>query len=347
MKRNTTKDFIEKSILKHSDSYDYSLVEYRNSNTKVKIICREHGIFEQYPLNHTRGSGCSSCKGLKKLSTKDFIEKSLKIHNGLYNYSLVKLENNDSKIEIICKEHGIFLQRVSSHLRGNGCNKCKNDGRRTENYIFIEKSNLKHNNKYDYSLVEYKTTNTKIKIICPNHGVFEKTPKNHINGQGCRKCKYISEKDFIDECKLVHKNKYDYSLVVYKNTGHKITIICPNHGPFEQRAGDHMTGNGCNQCGNTSLIENQWLDSINVKQRQVRIGKYIVDGYDTLTNTIYEFNGDFWHGNPNIYNSLDINRVSKKTFGELYENTINKEKELISLGYNVISIWESEYKKDK
>ena len=107
-----------------------------------------------------------------------------------------------------------------------------------------------------------------------------------------------------------------------------------------------MTGNGCNQCGNTSLIENQWLDSINVKQRQVRIGKYIVDGYDTLTNTIYEFNGDFWHGNPNIYNSLDINRVSKKTFGELYENTINKEKELISLGYNVISIWESEYKKE-
>jgi len=89
MKRNTTKDFIEKSILKHSDTYDYSLVEYRNSNTKVVIICKEHGVFEQYPLNHTRGSGCPSCKGLKKLSTKDFIEKSQKIHNNQYNYSLV------------------------------------------------------------------------------------------------------------------------------------------------------------------------------------------------------------------------------------------------------------------
>jgi len=409
MKRTTTKDFIEKSKLKHLDRYDYSIVEYINSNTKVKIICKEHGIFEQYPLNHTKGSGCPSCKGLKKLSTKDFIEKSLKIHNSnsKYNYSLVRFENNDSKIDIICENHGLFQQRVSSHLSGNGCNKCKNDSRRNKD-IFIEKSNIKHNYKYDYSLVNYQTTNQKVKIICKDHGIFEKTPKNHINGQGCKSCLKITTEKFIKISNLKHNNKYDYSLtkykhslknviiicpihgvseqlptshlrgngcqecgklgynndeyinivnlkhnykynydeLVYKGSSEKINIICPIHGKFKQRSSDHIKGHGCSKCGDKyGIKENKWLDSFNVKQRQVRIGKYIVDGYDTLTNTIYEFNGDFWHGNPNVYNSLDINRVSKKTFGELYENTINKEKELISLGYNVISIWESEYRK--
>lgn len=406
MKRTTTKEFIEKSKLKHSDIYDYSIVNYINSNTKVKIICKKHGMFEQYPLNHTRGSGCPSCKGVKKLSTKDFIEKSLKIHNNKYNYSLVKFENNDSKINIICKEHGIFQQRVSSHLSGNGCNKCKNDNRRTDKDIFIEKSNLKHNNIYDYSLVEYKTTNKKVKIICKEHGVFEKTPKSHYK-QGCPKCSIITTEKFIEISKNKHNNKYDYSLVKYEHslknvkiicsihgifeqiaTSHirgsgcqecgklgfsniefismanlkhnnkyeysknsyeglinKITIICPNHGIFQQRAGDHLRGRGCKICGDKyGIKEKNWLDSLDIKERQVRIDKYIVDGYDPITNTIYEFNGDYWHGNPKLYKEYDMNKSCKKTFGELYENTISKEKELISLGYNVISIWESDYK---
>jgi len=69
----------------------------------------------------------------------------------------------------------------------------------------------------------------------------------------------------------------------------------------------------------------------------------IVDGYDPDTKTIYEFNGDFWHGNPDIFNSYDYNNVSKKQFGELYENTLKRERELIKKGYNVISIWENDF----
>ena len=95
----------------------------------------------------------------------------------------------------------------------------------------------------------------------------------------------------------------------------------------------------------SSYPEKCWLDTLHIckNNRQVRIGKYIVDGYDPNTNTIYEFLGDYWHGNPKIYNQFEYNKKVGKTFGELYENTIKRNKELELMGYNVVCMWESDY----
>ena len=68
-----------------------------------------------------------------------------------------------------------------------------------------------------------------------------------------------------------------------------------------------------------------------------------VDGFDPNTNTIYEFYRDYWHGNPKIYNQENINKAAHKTFGNLYENTINREEMLLKLGYNIVSIWENDF----
>lgn len=51
-----------------------------------------------------------------------------------------------------------------------------------------------HGNFYDYSLVEYVNTNSKVIIICPKHGEFRITPNHHKNGVGCRKCYDDSQK---------------------------------------------------------------------------------------------------------------------------------------------------------
>lgn len=61
----TTNDFIEKAIKIHGDKYDYSLVKYVNNVTKVSIICPIHGVFEQKPHNHKRGSECKKCGNIK------------------------------------------------------------------------------------------------------------------------------------------------------------------------------------------------------------------------------------------------------------------------------------------
>jgi len=243
--------FIEKSILKHNNKYDYSLVDYINSQKKVKIICKEHGIFDQTPANHTRGQGCPTCKGVKKLNKNDFIRKSKEIHDDKYDYSLVDYKNNKTKVKIICKEHGIFEQTPNNHLNNHGCPFCKG-GVQLNNDIFIKKSKEIHgDNKYDYSLVNYISSHIKIKIICKEHGVFEQYPYCHLLGYGCNKCsnKYKYDNiEFIKKSIEVHGDKYDYSLVNYINSQKKVKIICHKHGVFEQNATSHIQGSGCFKC---------------------------------------------------------------------------------------------------
>ena len=127
----TTKQFIKKAKVIHGDKYDYSLVEYRNSHTKVKIICHEHGVFEQRPNDHLNGSNCRACVGKGK-TTEQFIIDAYCKHGDRYNYKLVNYKNSREKVEIICEKHGIFKQLSNNHLRGIGCPKCS--GKYEEKY---------------------------------------------------------------------------------------------------------------------------------------------------------------------------------------------------------------------
>ena len=120
----------------------------------------------------------------------------------------------------------------------------------TKNVVFIEKSKNLHGEIYNYYLTEYKNARDDVKIICYKHGVFTIKPYHHLEGQGCPKCagKHKTTKEFIDEAKLIHHNKYDYSLVIYKNAINKIKIICPVHGIFEQKPNNHLNGQTCPKC---------------------------------------------------------------------------------------------------
>ena len=182
----------------HGEKFDYSLVNYVNAHTKIKIICPTHGVFEQTPNNHLSGNGCPKCKGdkqriLKQSNKVEFVTKADKIHGENYDYSLVEYIKSSIKVKIICPTHGEFEQIPYSHLSGKGCPKCKGDKSRILNQSnteeFLTKANLIHGAKFDYSLVDYKNARIKVKIICPIHGVFEQTPNNHLSRRGCPKCK--------------------------------------------------------------------------------------------------------------------------------------------------------------
>jgi hypothetical protein len=69
------------------------------------------------------------------------------------------------------------------------------------------------------------------------------------------------------------------------------------------------------------------------------------DGYDPSTRTVYEFWGDFWHGNPKLYNKEDINPATNTTFGELYERTLNKRRLITDHGYSLVEIWEDDWRR--
>jgi hypothetical protein len=198
MQKLTIAEFIAKAIIKHGRRYDYSKVKYVNNRTKVKIICPKHGVFEQTPRNHLSGRGCVVCAGLQRQTTEQFIEKAIIKHGRRYDYSKVKYVNNHTKVKIICPKHGVFKQTPNRHLSGDGCAVCVGLQRQTTEQ-FIEKAVAKHNNKYDYSKVKYVNTRTKVKIICPKHGIFEQTPRNHLSGNGCPSCNYSKGEQYLAE----------------------------------------------------------------------------------------------------------------------------------------------------
>jgi len=181
----------------HGDKYDYSKYEFLSTKDKVTIICSEHGEFEQMIYNHLYGKGCPDCAKLNRVRTKtsntdSFIQKAIQVHGDKYDYSLVKYMRSNIEVNIVCSKHGQFHQTPNKHLIGKGCYRCGK--KRTSNKLkdtvseFIGKSKKVHGDKYDYSLVSYTNNVTKVIIVCPEHGKFVQTPKNHKKGHGCNIC---------------------------------------------------------------------------------------------------------------------------------------------------------------
>ena len=127
--RFSTKDFITKAKSIHGDIYDYSKVEYVQNRQAIIIVCKVHGEFLQVPHTHTLGSGCTKCRNERLSDTSEqFIEKAVKIHGELYDYSKVIYKNNLTKVIIGCKKCGDFEQTPGNHLAGKHCRKCRSHG---------------------------------------------------------------------------------------------------------------------------------------------------------------------------------------------------------------------------
>jgi len=186
LKERKIKFFNDVRLLNLDGLYNYDYVNYVNNRTKIKIKCRKHKIiFEQIPYEHLKlHVSCPYCLKRKKMNNETFIEKSIKIHFNEFDYSLVNYVNSKTKVDIICKEHGIFHQMPYLHLQNHGCPFCRID----YFYKFINNANIIHSNKYDYSTVDYINAINKVKIICPEHGIFLQSPMNHLRGFGCQIC---------------------------------------------------------------------------------------------------------------------------------------------------------------
>jgi len=363
----TTSEFIDRAKLKHGNKYDYSKVVYINNHTNVLITCPIHGESLQMPDHHLNGHGCYNCarKAIgesKRLTIEKFIEKAKKVHGDKYDYSKIEYVNYSTRVIIICKQHGDFEQRPGDHLRGEGCYNCgkKTDGEKTRYTTeeFIEAVKLVHNNKYDYSKLIYTGIKDDITIICPIHGEFEQRAGNHLQNQGCIKCGIIitankcrkSTEEFVEAAKKIHGDRYDYSKTNYIGCFNNVTIICKKHGEFKQSPDNHLHGKGCKKCFLQSTIskgELEWLEYMGVKEEncQIKISNYWVDALKN--GVVYEFLGDYYHGNPEKFNPYDRNEINGKLFCELYMSTFNRFDKLKRLGYNIKYIWESDWNKFK
>ena len=364
-------EFTNKAKNIHKDKYDYSKVKWVNSKTKVTIICPVHGEFEQEPLSHLKGCGCPKCavqtkknNNCNKLTLSSFIDKANIIHNNRYDYSKIsKMENNKTKITIICSIHGEFEQTPNNHLNGQGCPLCAKEAHTLSKEDFIIKANKVHGNKYNYSKVCNPKYGNKIIIICPEHGEFEQFVNNHLQGSGCPKCQsnyILTQEQFIKKCTFVHQNKYDYSKTKYINARTKVTVTCPIHGDFEQSAQAHLSGHGCPNCKKSKgeLIIKQYLETNNIEyidQYKVDINNYInssgkafVDFFLPKYNTIIEYNGK-QHYVPVEYfgGELAFNKQQQRD-QEIQNYCFNNNLSLLEIKYtdNIIEVLNNYFKNE-
>ena len=122
--RLSKEEFIKKANEVHDGKYNYDKVEYKDTHTKVCILCKEHGEFWQVPYSHLNGNCCPKCSGVYTPTTEEWVVSARKVHGDKYNYNKVEYNGAFTKVCIICPEHGEFWQKPNSHLNGQGCSKC-------------------------------------------------------------------------------------------------------------------------------------------------------------------------------------------------------------------------------
>ena len=387
-KRLTTEQFIEKSIKIHSNKYDYSKSNYVNNRTVLEIICPIHGLFLQRPQSHFKnGHGCPKCgviSGQNNMSKSYFEFKTLfkqqyqnhdlvqpKTFSDNFKFtficgyhgefkstpklirqswccpscakniiptrylSILKLQypqfdycdsifiNRDSYIEAKCNLHGHFSVHFRRHIKGLiGCNGCVNSGfipKIVENNLNnrINNQNEKRlqlfRSLFHDSLEYLKFEDGKVYYYCSFHGPQSSLWVNMRKGKGCKKCAdelhrinyQNNPESVILKFNEIHKNKYDYTKSVYKSYGHKIIIVCPTHGEFEQLPSAHLNGHGCLKCqiSNVHLNFNTILDNLNISyninDREI-LKPFEIDTYVSSRRVGFEINGVYWHSYSNM-----------------------------------------------
>lgn len=200
-KKVTTKDFIKKAIEVHGDRYDYSKVVYRDSKTKVTIICNEHGEFEQLPSNHLKPCHCPKCSGVFRYNTESFIEKAKQVHGDKFSYENSIYKSAHKPLLITCSLHGDWSQSPTSHFSGAGCPACNFERARLEYSCtqeeFVEKAK-RIRPDWDYSRVVYKGSHTHVTVVCEEGHVMQKTPTKILSGDGCAICFNENNNGFLN-----------------------------------------------------------------------------------------------------------------------------------------------------
>jgi hypothetical protein len=374
--KKNNEQFLEDAISIHGNKYTYKFSEgFINSNSNLYITCIKHNnIFNIILKTHLRSPyGCCKECYIDHLQ-EEFIKKSKQKYSEKFDYTLVKYTSAHKKVIIKCIYHDLSFSVIPGNhlLKKGGCKKCLSNTLHELKYKgleeFISEAKRIHGDTYDYSKVIYKNTDTPVIIICKIHNAFTQRPDCHINrNYGCNKCgilltglnNRLTKEEFIKKSNQRFGDIYDYTESILTQIKEPIIIKCKTHGYFTVRTAHlhYSDGVGCPNCSGTgySKVQINWLEyeafknniyihhALNSNEYRIPESRYSVDGYCKETNTVYEFHGDYYHGNPKLYSSDIFNNKTKKTMGQLYTNTQVKKEFIISLGYNYVEMWENDW----
>lgn len=349
--------FKERGNTLFGNLFDYSMVtDIKNSRSMVDLRCNKHLIdFKTRVEYHIRGSNtCPLC--IKSvLSVAEFIERAKEKHGDKFDYSMINQSDiNNGKVSIICRNHGVFSQKVKHHLSGNGCKKCGLENAASSNAVseeeFFERAKIKFGDKFEYSRFEYGGFGVESTIICPKHGEFQMSPAKHLGSTGCLLCAKEAKgtkqtvRHFKEKNTAKHGNKYCYSLITgdYLEDS-RVNIICPKHGIFKQRVSNHSEGKGCPKCAKTmskaeieiaEWIKDQYSQSgkditIETRNRQILDGLEIDIWLPELSIGI-EYHGVYWHQEDSkIEQKANLAQSKGIKLIQIFEDIWNTKKDVV------------------
>lgn len=221
---------------------------------------------------------------MAKRSAYDCHNLSIALHGeGIYDYSQFTVyENNKVSYPLRCIKHDlVFNVTMNDHLgkKRSGCPTCGLENRKSRvSSTTIEELQSKVDTKFGinaYTLVPQKSYGVadNVQVICSIHGEFTKLIGDLIrtdrDSGGCQECSLSSRRVdrnvLIKEASVFFENKYDYSLVdveAIKDMTEKVTIVCDEHGEFEQSFTSHFKNLvGCQRCSAT-LTDSEILEKI-------------------------------------------------------------------------------------
>lgn len=219
---------VEQSKARFGDIFDYTQFVYVKKKKRATFICKLHNLsFLQYIESHLSGMvGCPQCLRDQRLerrhTTEKFIAQAIAVHNHLYDYSRTEYVDSATAVIITCFKHGDFKQTPDQHLYGSKCQRCAAEGKLLGLDEFLQRAYKVHRDMYDYTQVEYVNSHTRVRIICPEHGIFEQTPFSHYygKGQGCPQCHTSKGEKDIQRILQQHKIAYE---------AQKRFVNCKNH----------------------------------------------------------------------------------------------------------------------
>ena len=352
--------------------------KFSGMKSKPVLVCYKHGKWDtSRAADVIRGHGCPKCKGEsitnKNLKSNENYIKQLKLITKDIT-PLEKYKGSSIKIKFKCRKcNHTWKSRPNDKLKGVGCPLCSKqkstEKRKTSNAAYKQKLKKLHKGRI-VALESYAGTSRKIKLKCSRGHLWAGYPYRPCpicyREDHSRNTTVLSAKEAQKFLIKSHKGRIRLIEASYINTTHPARFKCrvcktkwELKRPYPLLSGEV----GCPVCSKAppkvSKISIEWLQWVE-KTKKIKLqrsgngtekclygksGKrYYADGYCEETKTVYEFNGDMYHGNPEVFKPRQkSNPFSNLTAKMLHTLTKRKEEDLKQAGYKVISIWERDW----
>ena len=265
--------FLEKLQSRYPDMYDTHLVDYKDKDNRITLICHTHGEFrinarQLFGDSKHKAHGCWRCAGLippdertPTMTADEFFQRMHQLYDATeLDFMTSEFHGIKKNVTAYCRKHGAITHPVSYWLEGKGCEYCNGKFYPPD---FLQRARKAQGQEYAYRGVnKIVSTASRVMVHCgnPNHKWHRMIVWLVLQGSKCRECAGRHQpleqrcQEWIAKCiEKYGEGRYDYSRAHedYVNNDSLVWIRCCIHNHWFKTTPDNnlRTVNGsCPKC---------------------------------------------------------------------------------------------------